>query len=80
MPPTTYIHLPANIQIPEQFDLMWNFAEKIDGMATGTLTRRRDRAEVNVLMDCNAEPVENLNELFPPSQSEVSGPEEEPLQ
>lgn len=80
MPPTTFIHIPADTQIPEEFDLLWNFSEKIDGMATGTITRKRDRAEISVLMDCNAEPLENLNALFPTKESEISAPETEPLQ
>lgn len=61
-------------QHPESVLIMWDFSALHNGRPTATITRRSDRAEVQVYSDLSA-PVEvNFDDLFPKTESEISIP------
>lgn len=64
--------------VPLNFDICWNFAVKHNSHPTGTITRRSDRATVEVYMDMTVPLETNVFGLFPDKEGEVENPNEYP--
>lgn len=60
---------PSN-KVPDEFSILWDFSELVNGAPIGYLTRKKDKLTIPVLFDPEEPIEEDLNVLYPAEEEE----------